>query len=114
MEARGALYILTYEYNYKVITIYDTILQEYYITDIRKCENSRRYTSMNSTNGAHEFTKGKLERCVGAWKDSALDGLPMIHATAAPLKSTTGRIHKFQAPRPRHEDSGESELPSEW
>jgi len=29
----GALYIPTYEYNYKFITGYDTILQEYYITN---------------------------------------------------------------------------------
>ena len=32
-KIRGALYIPTYEYNYKVITGCDTILQEYYITD---------------------------------------------------------------------------------
>ena len=64
-EARGALYIPTYEYNYKVITRGDTILQEYYITDGRKCENTKRCTSMNSTKGAHEFTEGKLERRAG-------------------------------------------------
>ena len=39
----GALYIPTYEYNYKVITGCDTILQEHYITDRRKCENTNRY-----------------------------------------------------------------------
>ena len=65
MEARGALYIPTYEYNYKVITRDDTIFQEYYITDRCKCENTKRCTSMNSTNGAHEFTEGKLERSAG-------------------------------------------------
>jgi len=32
MEVRGTLYIPIYEYNYKVITGCDTILQEYYIT----------------------------------------------------------------------------------
>jgi len=42
----GTLYILTYGYNYKVIIGSDTILQEYYITDRRKCENIRRYTIM--------------------------------------------------------------------
>jgi len=31
-KLRGALYIPTYEYDYKVITGCDTILQEYYIT----------------------------------------------------------------------------------
>ena len=34
-KAHGALYIPTYEYNYKVITRCDKILHEYYITDIR-------------------------------------------------------------------------------
>ena len=58
----GALYIPTYEYNYKIITRCDIILQEYYIIDRHKCENTKRCTSMNSTNGAHEFTEGKLER----------------------------------------------------
>ena len=33
----------------------------------------------------HEFTKGKLERRTGAWKDRALGDLLEIHATAAPL-----------------------------
>ena len=37
-EASGALYIPTYEYNYKVITRDDPILHEYYITDMRNCE----------------------------------------------------------------------------
>ena len=64
-ELRGALYIPTYEYTYKAITGCDKILQEYYITDRRNCENTRRYTSMNSTKGAHEFTEGKLERRAG-------------------------------------------------
>ena len=34
VKVRGALYIPTYEYNYKVITVRDTILQEYYIIDM--------------------------------------------------------------------------------
>jgi len=37
------LYILTYGYNYKVITGCDTILQEYYIADRHKCKNTKRY-----------------------------------------------------------------------
>ena len=56
-EARGALYILTYEYSYKVITRCDTILQEYYITDRRKCENTKRCTSMNSIKGGSESSQ---------------------------------------------------------
>jgi len=35
-KAHSALYIPTYEYNYKVIKGCDTILQEYYIIDRRK------------------------------------------------------------------------------
>ena len=60
MKVCGALYILTYEYNYKVITVCDIILQEYYITKRRKCENTKRYTSMNSTEKRLRFITGKL------------------------------------------------------
>jgi len=56
-EARSALYSPTYEYNYKVITRCDTILQEYYIIDRRNCENTKRYTSMNNTKGARKSWK---------------------------------------------------------
>ena len=42
-EARGALYIPTYEYNYKVITGSDPILQEYYITNMAQM---REYKEM--------------------------------------------------------------------
>jgi len=59
-KARGALCIPTYEYHYKVITGCDTILQEYYITDRRKCENIKRYTIMNGIKGAHESQKENL------------------------------------------------------
>jgi len=52
-----ALYILKYEYKYKVIIGYDTTLQEYYIIDRRKCENTKRYTIMNSTKDAHQLHK---------------------------------------------------------
>jgi len=57
MKVRGALYIPTYEYNYKVITGCRTILQEYYITNRRKCEDTKRNTIMNSTKSAHELHK---------------------------------------------------------
>ena len=56
-DVRCALYISTYEYNYKVITGCDTKLQEYYITDRGKCQNTKRYTNMNSTKDAHEWQK---------------------------------------------------------
>jgi len=54
MKVCDALNIPTYENNYKVIRGCDTILQEYYITDRRKCKNTKRYTNMNSTKDAHE------------------------------------------------------------
>jgi len=57
MKVRCALYIPTYEYNYKVITGDNTILQKYYITDRRKSENTMRYTIMNSIKDAHELQK---------------------------------------------------------
>jgi len=84
-EVCDVLYILTYEYNYKVITGCDTILQEYYITDRRKCENTRRYTSMNIIKGAHELQMENSRAEQGARKNRASDSLPMIHASAAYL-----------------------------
>ena len=48
-KVRGALYIPIYKYNNKVITGSDIILQEYYITDRRKCENTKGYTIKNNT-----------------------------------------------------------------
>ena len=56
-KVRDVLYIQIYEYNYKIIIGCDIILQEYYITDRRKCENKKKYTSMNITKGAHESQK---------------------------------------------------------
>ena len=73
MKERGALYILIYEYNYKVITECDIILQEYYITDRDKCENIKRNTSMNSTKSAHKLQKENSSDKQGAWKDRASD-----------------------------------------
>ena len=61
MKIHGVLYISTYEYNYKVITGCDIILQEYYITDRRKCENIKRYTIINCTNDAHELQEKTRE-----------------------------------------------------
>ena len=45
---------------------------------------------------------------LGAWKDRASNGLLEIHATAALLRSATGRIHKLQAPRFGHQGSQNS------
>ena len=85
LKIRGALYIPTYEYNYKVIPKCATILQEYYIIDSRNCENTKRCTSMNCTKGAHEPRNGNSRAEQGPWKDRVSYGLPMIHATAALL-----------------------------
>ena len=54
MKVRGVLYLPINQYNYKVITSCDTILQEFYITNRRKCENIKRYTIINRTKDAHE------------------------------------------------------------
>jgi len=70
-KVRGTLYIPTYEYNYKVITGYVIILQEYYVTDRRKCENTKKYTIMNGTKGAHSYKKKTQETSKKAWKDRA-------------------------------------------
>ena len=50
----------------------------------------------------------------GVWKDSASNGLPMIHAIATHFWSATGRIHKFQTLGSGHVDPGESEHLNEW
>jgi len=71
MKVRGALYIPTYEYNYKVITGCDTILQENYIINRRICKNKKRYTSMNRAKDAHKLKKGNSRDEQGAWKDRA-------------------------------------------
>ena len=84
-EVHSALYIPTYKYNYKVIRGCDTLLQEYYITDTRKWENTKRYTSMYSTKGPHELQKENTRADHGAWKDRVSDGQPMIHTSAVHL-----------------------------
>ena len=38
---------------------------------------------MNNTKCAHELQEENLKDEQGAWKDRVLDGLPMIHASAA-------------------------------
>ena len=79
--ARGALYIPTYEYNYKVITRCGTILQEYYITDKSKCENTKRCTSMNSTNRGSRDSR----RCREPTRGSK-DGTGATAGLSAPQK----------------------------
>jgi len=92
MKVRGVLYIPTYEYNYKVIIGCDTILQDYYITDRHKCENTKKFTYMNSKKTLPSYKRKTREMSKRAWKDRALDGLPMVHASATLLWSVTGRI----------------------
>ena len=53
-------YTFQYDYDYKVIIGCNIILQEYYITDKRKYENTRRYIIMKSTKGTHELQKKNL------------------------------------------------------
>ena len=59
--------------------------------DRRKCENTKRYTSMNSTKGAYESQKKNSRGEQGGRKERTQDGLPMIHAFTAHRWSATGR-----------------------
>ena len=79
IKVRGALYIPSYEYNYKVIIGYDTILQEYYITDRRKCDNTKKITSMSSTKVTHESQRKTREPSRGPEKIGLQTDLPLIH-----------------------------------
>ena len=80
-EARGALYIPSYEYNYKVITSCDTILHHQYGANAR----IQRMYKYEQYKWRSRVTPGKLGRHAGARKDRVADGLLEIHATAAPL-----------------------------
>ena len=57
MKVRGASYIPTYEYNYKVITDVTQYYKNITSPDRHKCENTKRYTSMNSIKDVHELQK---------------------------------------------------------
>ena len=74
----------------------------------------RGCTRVNSINGAHEFTKGKLERHTGGLEGCGSEqsaGDPRYRC--ATLTSNRENPHApssnmFQAPGPGHEDPGES------
>ena len=113
MKVCGALYILTYEYNYKVITWCDTILQEYYITERHKCENTKRYIIMNSTKMLTSYKRKtrKTSRGPGRIGLGRSSADPKLYrcATLITRKSTA-----VQVPRSEHAGPRESELPNEW
>jgi len=56
-KVHGVLYIPTKEYNYKVITGCDIILQADYITRGCKSNNTRRFTSINNTKEVNKLQK---------------------------------------------------------
>ena len=90
------------------------MFHEYYITDMRNCEITKRCTSMNSKKALTSLQKENSRGTQGAWKDRALNDLLEIHATAAPFRSATGILQApssdmLQAPGPGHEDPGESD-----
>ena len=60
MKIHGALYISTYEYNYKVITICDTILYEYYITDMRQLREYKEMYKYEQYKWRFRVITGKL------------------------------------------------------
>ena len=81
-----ALYIPTYEYNYKVITGCGTILQNITSPDRRKCKNTKRYTIITIQIRIQSHNRKTLEPSKGVWKDRASNGLLLIYyAFAAPL-----------------------------
>ena len=67
---------------------------------------------MNSTKGAHEFTKGKLER--HAWGLEGQGFRRFADDQCYCCATLISNWEKPQAPRPGHENLGESELPNEW
>jgi len=105
---RGVLYIPIEEYNYKIITGYNIILQGYNIINRRKVRITRRYTSMNSTKDAHKLQKETQVPNKGPERKDlerfTADPLCYHCATLINRKSIT-----VQAPRSRHAGPGESE-----
>jgi len=88
----GALYIPTYEYNYKVITGCDTILQEYYITNMAQLQKYKEIYNYELYKRRSRVIKKNSSAEQGAWKDRASYNLSMIHAFTAHLWSATGKI----------------------
>ena len=84
-NVHGALYIPTNEYNYKFIIGCDTILQEYYITDMAQMRKHKEIYNNERYKRRSRVIKEKLESQAGASKERTLDGLPMIHASAVHL-----------------------------
>ena len=110
-KASGALYIPTYEYNYKVITWSDTILQEYYITDRRKYENTRRCTSMNSTKEVQSHNRknsraeqGELGR-MGLWTVCRRSKLLLHLSDQQPRESPSSKLQDLDMRIQRSQNS---------
>ena len=113
-KARGALYISTYEYNYKVITGCDRILQEYYITDMCNAGFQRDIQVWTIQKELMSYRRKNSRDEQGAWKYRASDGMSLIHAFTTYLWSATGRIHKLQSSEIWLWGPEESKLPNEW
>ena len=96
MEARDALYIPTYEYNYKVITRCDTILQEYYITNRRNWENIKRCASMNSTKGRSRVAGDAASQPGGARKGLELQLVCLLRKVNLVLNKKNPRQSKLR------------------
>ena len=114
MKIRGALYIPTYEYNYKVITRGE-ILQEYYITDRRKYKNTKRYTRMNSTKEAQSYNRknsrveqGELRR-MGLWTVCQRSKLLLHLSDQQPRESPSSKLQDLDMRIQRSQNT-----PSEW
>ena len=114
LKIRGALQIPTYEYNYKVITGCDTILQEYYITDRHKCENIKRYTIKNCIKGAHESQRENSRAEQGGLEGWGFKRSANNSRFRCVTLISNWEKNKLLALRSGHEDPGELELPNEW
>jgi len=98
-EANGALYIPTYGTITKLlpdVTQYYKNITSAIDANARTQRDVQVWTVQKE---AQSYNRKTLEPGIGAWKDRVPDDLPMIHTTAAPLRWSTGRVHKLQAPR---------------
>ena len=110
-KVRGASYILTYEYNCKVITGCDTILQEYYITDNAQLQKYKEMYKYEQYKGRSRVTTEKLES-----RTEGLEGKDSGRSADDPCYCCATLINKqknSQAPSSGHKDLRESELSNE-
>jgi len=95
-EVRGALYIPTYDYNYKVITRGDTYYKNITSPTGANTRIQGDIQVWTVQMEAQSHNRKTLKPSRKAWKDGASNGLSEIYASVAPLWSATGRITSFK------------------